>query len=166
MRFPERWSNRWCQERVIEDGATIASYIAYPVFEGLIKSICRDDFYPDGTVKSGRTVQILPPGESVTGDESETIQVNKLGDLLWHFEQTVAANGLSERMRTMRQKVADFYDWDQEDVYGNDGLSGLRNRWLHGQELARAEFGTVMNYVALLIWGVLTGSVSFSRQSA
>lgn len=153
-----KWSDGWCAQEVLRNGNTLASYLAYPVLEGVIKSICDDDFYPDGTIKSGRTVSILPPGSSRTGDGEK--RVSSLGDLLWHVENQVADGDLPELMVEMRKRVADFYGWPEDEVYGRGGLGGLRNSMAHGEEQAKAEYGVIMNYISLLSWGVLTNSVT------
>ncbi|MBS8120788.1 hypothetical protein [Haloferax volcanii] len=125
----------------------IASYVAYPVLEGIAKRYCHEYIHENGTVKEGKSIHTYDP--VVRAGE----QVNNIGWILSHIENVAGSPELKEEMRQMRIQVADFYSCGENQVYGT--IAGYRNTWLHGEEVAIAEYGTLMNYISLLLWAMM-----------
>lgn len=152
-RSRDRWSENWVQSRILEKSSILASYSGFPILEAFLKAICDEYVKMNGYVKPGKIL------ETHSGPIPENNLCTSVGGFLYHIENEMADPDLADRLEMMRERVADLYDWDSGEVYGTDGLSGLRNSWLHGKEAAKAENGVILNYICLLIWETVAKKV-------
>ncbi|MFK8215591.1 hypothetical protein [Haloferax volcanii] len=132
---------------VLQNSDSIASYLAYPTLEGIAKRYCNEYVTEAGVVKKGKKVN------TYRGERSHGDRVNNFGYLLYHIETVAGSPDLQQELQEMRAQVSDFYNWDEDEVYGR--LAGFRNSWLHGESYAKAEYGTLICYTALLLWAMM-----------
>ncbi|REA05781.1 hypothetical protein DEQ92_05785 [Haloferax sp. Atlit-6N] len=133
--------------KIVQKSDAVASYLVYPVLEGVAKRYCHEYVSEDGAVKEGKTV-VTYCGDKEFGDE-----INQVGYLLHHIENVAGSDALREELYKMRVGVREFYDTDENEEYGV--INGFRNSWLHGEDEAKAEYGTILSYTALLLWAMM-----------
>lgn len=125
----------------------IAGYLAYPILEGLLKRLCSDDIKNDGTVKSPNSVYNLSKNRYYSSDEL----CNSLTDILYHFENEVADNFLSNELERKREFIAKFgKDRTKKNAYGL--IYSWRNSLLHGENQADVQYAISLNIICLIIW--------------
>lgn len=147
--FPSRGTSQSSQQYILNEAAILARYMIYPTIEGVIKSLCRKDIKMDGIVRSGRIILRYDSSDPY----AEGDRCNNIGHLLWHLEQEAGDGVLCSRMSSFREAYAEFFEEVQTDrVYGH--ITQDRNTSLHGEERARAEFGMLLNLVALIILNI------------
>lgn len=141
------WSDNGHTSNILKNSHIIASYMAYPTLEGLVKSLCSDNINMDGTIKSGTIVTNLGGPDYQAGTNND--EVHALRDILYHLEESGDVV-LSQRMEKARENIADFYDISSDEVYGF--IYDRRNTTLHGEAEAGADFGIALTLVSLLVW--------------
>jgi|GEM_PF-3278313 len=138
---------------ILWEAKTLATYLAYPTLEGVVKNACRRDIGMGGEIKDGRRIRKLGPNRTFMdyADENGDGIYSNFGGLLWHLEKEVANPQNATHLREMRKQVADMYDEaPPELVLGM--LNGFRNDSLHGRNQAAREYGVLLNYICLVIW--------------
>lgn len=140
------WNENGHVNNVLFNSHRIASYVTYPLLEGVIKNLS-DGIELDGTVKSGYKITNLS-GENYQACTSNE-QISALRDLLYHVEES-GDEKLSQKMRSARSMISDFYQDGCGEEYGL--LYDKRNRTLHGEAEAQADVGIPLTMISLLIW--------------
>jgi effector-binding domain-containing protein len=124
--------------------------MAYPVLEGLLKQLS-DEIEMDGTVNPGYVITNLS-GEDYQSD-GQNKKVSAIRDLLYHVEES-ANDELTKRMEEARGKISDFYHRGYGAEYGL--VYERRNRTLHGEAEAQADYGIPLTLISLLVWNELS----------
>lgn len=148
------WSKSGHVSNVLFNSHRIAAYIAYPLLEGVIKSLA-DGIELDGTVKPGYEVTSLSDENYQACTNNE--QISALRDLLYHVEET-GDEELTQKMQSARSMISEFYQDGCGEEYGL--LYDKRNRMLHGEAEAQADVGIPLTMISLLIWHEIDDIVS------
>ncbi|SFS48545.1 hypothetical protein [Halostagnicola kamekurae] len=131
---------------VLNNTAYVASYVAYPVLEGYVKSRSGDVIERDGTVKKEGEIWSHKNGEYYKSDTT----CSSLTDLLVYFEESIVDDHHESNLNRFREEVAKFVDGDKEHAYGL--LYRWRNTQLHGQGEADVQYGIVLNLLCYFLW--------------
>ena len=140
------WNESGHVNNVLFNSHRIAAYVAYPLLEGVVKNLT-EEIRLDGTVKPGYEIINLS-GENYQSCTS-TERISALRDLLYHVEEA-GNEQLSQKMRSARSMISDFYQEGFGEEYGL--LYDKRNRTLHGEAEAQADVGIPLTMISLLIW--------------
>ena len=138
--------------KILWESKTLASYLAFPTFEGFAKVACRHDIKMNGEIRDGRRIRELTPPNVwsfKTSEDGDGICSN-IGMLLWHLESMVVRPRYTIRYRNMREAAADIFDHQSDRIYGL--FNEFRNDSLHGRHRASREYGVLLNYISLIIW--------------
>jgi len=140
---------------VLWEANVLATYLAYPTLEALVKVACRRDIDISGKIRQGRKIrQLLPEHrrEFKHHDDGNGTCSN-LGMLMWHLETEVAGPRNQVLLRRMREEVGQIFDYPPDQIYGL--INEFRNDSLHGQNRAPQEHGVLLNYACLVVWIIL-----------
>jgi hypothetical protein len=136
------WSQEAHTDVIIGRSEVVAAYLSYPVLEHFVKWACEEDINLDGTIKQGKTI------ERFNGDP-HTNRCSRIGHLLNHLELEIAGEELRKDMEQIREKIGEFYRHPDDHIYGF--IDNKRNRISHGEGIAVAEYGTILNLISLII---------------
>jgi hypothetical protein len=135
------------ESNVTSNSHRIAAYLSYPLLEGLTKRMCPEDFEEDGTVKQNGRVERFHGEDAFYEVGSEC---NRIHEILWHLENTVANSVLKQRLTAARNHIGKFGDRPEGQEYGL--ISDWRNQLVHGERSAGVQFGVILNIICIIIW--------------